>query len=213
MSVLTIQDVSFSIDQQTILQPLSLEIATGEVITLVGPSGSGKSTLLKIIASLLTPSTGSILFNNQDISMLDPVNYRKEVSYCFQQPSLFGETVSDNLNFPFEIRKKAVDEPLIQSYLKQVDLPASFLTKKITELSGGEKQRIALIRNLLFPPQVLLLDEVTTGLDTESKEIVQQLLKNSAEAGTTLIQVTHDESEIAQAHRLITIDKGGLLHD
>ncbi|MGO2266309.1 ABC transporter ATP-binding protein [Vagococcus salmoninarum] len=213
MSVLTIQDVSFSIDQQTILQPLSLEIASGEVITLVGPSGSGKSTLLKIIASLLTPSTGSILFNNQDISMLDPVNYRKEVSYCFQQPSLFGETVSDNLNFPFEIRKKALDETLIQSYLKQVDLPASFLTKKITELSGGEKQRIALIRNLLFPPQVLLLDEVTTGLDTDSKEIVQQLLKNSAQAGTTLIQVTHDESEIAQAHRLITIDKGGLLHD
>ncbi|MGO3710227.1 ABC transporter ATP-binding protein [Vagococcus salmoninarum] len=213
MSVLTIQDVSFSIDQQTILQPLSLEIASGEVITLVGPSGSGKSTLLKIIASLLTPSTGSILFNNQDISMLDPVNYSKEVSYCFQQPSLFGETVSDNLNFPFEIRKKALDETLIQSYLKQVDLPASFLTKKITELSGGEKQRIALIRNLLFPPQVLLLDEVTTGLDTDSKEIVQQLLKNSAQAGTTLIQVTHDESEIAQAHRLITIDKGGLLHD
>lgn len=213
MSVLTIQDVSFSIDQQTILQPLSLEIASGEVITLVGPSGSGKSTLLKIIASLLTPSTGSILFNNQDISMLEPVNYRKEVSYCFQQPSLFGETVSDNLNFPFEIRKKALDETLIQSYLKQVDLPASFLSKKITELSGGEKQRIALIRNLLFPPQVLLLDEVTTGLDTDSKEIVQQLLKNSAEAGTTLIQVTHDESEIAQAHRLITIDKGGLLHD
>lgn len=213
MSLLTIQDVSFSIDQQTILQPLSLEIATGEVITLVGPSGSGKSTLLKIIASLLTPSTGSILFNNQDIIILDPVNYRKEVSYCFQQPSLFGETVSDNLNFPFEIRKKALDEPLIQSYLKQVDLPASFLSKKITELSGGEKQRIALIRNLLFPPQVLLLDEVTTGLDTDSKEIVQQLLKNSAEAGTTLIQVTHDESEIAQAHRLITIDKGGLLHD
>lgn len=213
MSLLTIQDVSFSIDQQTILQPLSLEIATGEVITLVGPSGSGKSTLLKIIASLLTPSTGSILFNNQDISMLDPVNYRKEVSYCFQQPSLFGETVSDNLNFPFEIRKKALDETLIQSYLKQVDLPASFLSKKITELSGGEKQRIALIRNLLFPPQVLLLDEVTTGLDTDSKEIVQQLLKNSAQAGTTLIQVTHDESEIAQAHRLITIDKGGLLHD
>ena len=213
MSVLTIQDVSFSIDQQTILQPLSLEIATGEVITLVGPSGSGKSTLLKIIASLLTPSTGSILFNNQDISMLDPVNYRKEVSYCFQQPSLFGETVSDNLNFPFEIRKKVLDETLIQSYLKQVDLPASFLSKKITELSGGEKQRIALIRNLLFPPQVLLLDEVTTGLDTDSKEIVQQLLKNSAQAGTTLIQVTHDESEIAQAHRLITIDKGGLLHD
>lgn len=213
MSLLTIQDVSFSIDQQTILQPLSLEIASGEVITLVGPSGSGKSTLLKIIASLLTPSTGSILFNNQDISMLDPVNYRKEVSYCFQQPSLFGETVSDNLNFPFEIRKKALDETLIQSYLKQVDLPASFLSKKITELSGGEKQRIALIRNLLFPPQVLLLDEVTTGLDTDSKEIVQQLLKNSAQAGTTLIQVTHDESEIAQAHRLITIDKGGLLHD
>lgn len=213
MSVLTIQDVSFSIDQQTILQPLSLEIATGEVITLVGPSCSGKSTLLKIIASLLTPSTGSILFNNQDISMLDPVNYRKEVSYCFQQPSLFGETVSDNLNFPFEIRKKVLDETLIQSYLKQVDLPASFLSKKITELSGGEKQRIALIRNLLFPPQVLLLDEVTTGLDTDSKEIVQQLLKHSAEAGTTLIQVTHDESEIAQAHRLITIDKGGLLHD
>jgi putative ABC transport system ATP-binding protein len=92
-----------------------------------------------------------------------------------------------------------------------VALPADYLDKKITTLSGGEKQRVALIRNLLFRPEVLLLDEVTTGLDEESKEIVHQLIARVHQEGTTIVQVTHDQEELAASKQLLHMEKGGVL--
>ena len=89
-----------------------------------------------------------------------------------------------------------------------MNLPADMLTKNITELSGGEKQRVALIRNLIFTPKVLLLDEITTGLDAATKDTVQQVMANFTKQGVTIITVTHDESELAAADRLITIVDG-----
>lgn len=133
------------------------------------------------------------------------------MSYCFQQPTLFDETVRDNLSLPFAIRKQDFDEKRAQEALKQVDLPADYLDKKITTLSGGEKQRVALIRNLLFRPEVLLLDEVTTGLDEESKQIVHQLIARVHQEGTTIVQVTHDQEELAASKQLLHMEKGGVL--
>lgn len=94
--------------------------------------------------------------------------------------------------------------------LKRVDLGADFLDKEVTALSGGEKQRVALIRNLVFLPKVLLLDEVTTGLDENSKVIVHQLIKAVHEEGITIIQVTHDQDEIKAANNIVEIKKGGV---
>ncbi len=88
--------------------------------------------------------------------------YRQKVSYCFQQPTLFGETVYDNLLFPFTVRQEAFNQEKVVALLQQVKLPAAYLEKKIAELSGGERQRVALLRNIIFVPDVLLLDEVTT---------------------------------------------------
>ena len=154
---------------------------------------------------------GEIFYKGQNLDSLDLVQYRRQVSYCFQQPTLFDETVKDNLALPFAIRKQDFAEKRVQEALKQVDLPADYLDKKITTLSGGEKQRVALIRNLLFRPELLLLDEVTTGLDEESKQIVHQLIAQVHQEGTTIVQVTHDQEELAASKQLLHMEKGGVL--
>lgn len=209
MGQLCINDVSYTVNQQSILKSLDLTVASGEYVTLTGPSGSGKSTLLKLIASLLTPTSGTIQLDDSQVETIAPSEYRKRVSYCFQQPTLFGETVADNLNFPFEIRQLPVDHDLILERLQQVGLTALYLTKQVTALSGGEKQRVALIRNLLFKPEVLLLDEVTTGLDAANKAIVDQLITDYNEIeGVTVISVTHDQQELQRKGRQLTMVAG-----
>lgn len=210
MNSLELIQVTYQDQEQLIVAPLDLVVPQGAFLTLVGPSGSGKSTVLKLIASLLTPSKGEILFESKPQSTYDYTTYRQAVSYCFQQPTLFGKTVRDNLEFPYIVRDQKPEEQQMIQALAKVDLAPSYLDKKITQLSGGERQRVALIRNVLFPPKVLLLDEVTVGLDEESKKIVQQLIRELSEQNITIIQVTHDQSEIEAAKQIIEL-KGGKL--
>jgi putative ABC transport system ATP-binding protein len=209
--LLQIEQLNYQVEGQTILQDLNFTVAPGDFLTITGPSGSGKSTTLKLIAGLLTPTAGQIRFHQQNIMDLSPLAYRRQVSYCFQQPTLFGETVKDNLEFPFLVRKQKFDADLVKEKLQLVALDPSFLSKKVSSLSGGEKQRVALIRNLLFKPELLLLDEVTTGLDENSKEVVHQLINHVHDQNTTMIQVTHDPEELQAAKQTIKIDKGGVL--
>ncbi|MGX7329096.1 ABC transporter ATP-binding protein [Enterococcus bulliens] len=210
MNSLELTQVTYQDQEQLIVAPLDLVVPQGAFLTLVGPSGSGKSTVLKLIASLLTPSKGEIVFESKPQSAYDYTTYRQAVSYCFQQPTLFGKTVRDNLEFPYIVRDQKPEEQQMIQALAKVDLAPSYLDKKITQLSGGERQRVALIRNVLFPPKVLLLDEVTVGLDEESKKIVQQLIRELSEQNITIIQVTHDQSEIEAAKQIIEL-KGGKL--
>ena len=156
---------------------------------------------------------GTIFYHGSDIQKLDPIKYRRQVMYCFQQPVLFGKTVKDNLSFPYQIRNKEVDLVRLDSLLKIVDLPAEFLYKEINSLSGGEKQRVAVIRSIVFLPKVLLLDEVTTGLDGKSKEIVHRLIESVHRQGTTIVQVTHDQSEIQVAKNVLEIKSRGLVNE
>ncbi|KAA8440362.1 ATP-binding cassette domain-containing protein [Weissella paramesenteroides] len=208
MAILDLQKVGFEVDGKELLKDITLQVQAGDWLTIEGPSGSGKSLLLKLIASLLTPTTGNIYFNGQNQATFNKVDYRKQISYCFQQPSLFGQTVKDNLVFPFIIRNIAFDEQRAITALDNVDLPKEFLEKEIKTLSGGQKQRVALIRNLLFPPKVLLLDEITTGLDTQTKDIMNHLLVGYQNEGMTVLSVTHDEREISEADHLIRIVAG-----
>lgn len=211
MALIELKQVSYRAGDQEILQDVSFAVEEGDYLTLTGPSGSGKSTTLKLIAGLISPNKGEIFYKGQNLDSLDLVQYRRQVSYCFQQPTLFDKTVKDNLALPFAIRKQDFAEKQVQEALKQVDLPADYLDKKITTLSGGEKQRVALIRNLLFRPELLLLDEVTTGLDEESKQIVHQLIARVHQEGTTIVQVTHDQEELAASKQLLHMEKGGVL--
>lgn len=208
-NLLRAEGVSYQVNGRSILSDIDLSFETGSNTTIVGPSGSGKSTFLKILSSLLSPTEGEIFYQEAPITTMPIETYRQKVSYCFQQPTLFGETVYDNLLFPFTVRQEAFNQEKVVALLQQVKLPAAYLEKKTAELSGGERQRVALLRNIIFVPDVLLLDEVTTGLDEESKQIVNQLLNQlNKEQGVTLIRVTHDIEEIQQAQQVIRIVAG-----
>lgn len=210
MSVFACQALGYTVGTKPILTDISFTVAAGEYVTISGPSGSGKSTLLRLLATLLSPTSGTITYNDKPQANYDKIVYRREVSYCFQQPSLFGTTVLDNFTFPYAIRQQSPNMAAIDQALTAMQLPTSILHQPLTALSGGEKQRVALIRNVLCDPQVLLLDEVTTGLDHDTKTQVHQFIEGLNKQGTTVLAVTHDESEIAVAHRLLTIDQGRL---
>jgi len=210
MALLELQDVSYQAGQNTILDHLSFTLEEGAFLTITGPSGSGKSTLLRVIASLVSPTNGELLFNGKQQRSYDYTDYRQQVSYCFQQPALFGDTVEDNLAFPYFVRSLSPDKEKMATTLNLVDLPSNYVSKKITELSGGERQRVAMIRNILFLPKILLLDEVTTGLDESTKGIIHRLVQQLQQQGCSIMQVTHDESEIQAAKELLILQEGRL---
>lgn len=208
-TIIELDGLSYKASDKVILSDIDLNVSKGDFLSITGPSGSGKSTLLKIVASLLSKSSGSFYFEGKAIEEIDPVTYRKAVSYCFQSPVLFGETVSDNLSFPFKIRNVDFDKDRAEKMLASVGLEPIYLDKKITELSGGEKQRVALIRNIIFTPKVLLLDEVTSALDEENRKIIWKWLHSIYDAGDlTILMVSHNQEEAQLAPHSIEIKNG-----
>lgn len=129
---------------------------------------------------------------------------------CLNIVGKFPIASSNHLFFPYQIRREEVNEEHLSELLDKVSLNQTFLKKKINSLSGGEKQRVALIRNLVFLPQILLLDEVTTGLDENSKEIVHHLFDDVRKKHVTILQVTHDKSEIEKANKIFEVKKAFL---
>lgn len=209
MPLLEVKNLSFEVEGKKILENIDLAIEKGGFLSITGPSGSGKSTLLKIIATILSKTSGEILYQGKPIDSFEPTEYRKEVSYCFQSPVLFGETVEDNLAFPYSIREKEFDEKKAVEYLEMVGLPSMYLSKSINSLSGGEKQRVALIRNVLFQPEILLLDEVTSALDEENRQIIWKWLHDMRQkTDMTILMISHNDDEAALADKQIHIVKG-----
>lgn len=209
--IFQLNNLGFEVDGQKILQDINLTVNEGDFLTIMGPSGSGKSTLLKLIGLQIDFTSGSILFNGKDISDYNPMDYRKEVSYFFQNAVLFGDTVRDNLAFPAEIRDDEFDEARAIEGLKEVQLSASDLDKEIKDLSGGERQRVALVRNLMYPPKVLLMDEVTSSLDKQNRENILEYVQGLNEKhNTTILWVTHNQDEIDASDRLLEIADGKL---
>ncbi|WP_058911258.1 iron efflux ABC transporter ATP-binding subunit FetA [Entomohabitans teleogrylli] len=204
--LLRLEEIDYRIGQTDILRQVSFSLMPGEFKLITGPSGCGKSTLLKIIASLISPSDGHIWFDGQDINSLAPESYRQQVSYCAQTPALFGATVYDNLAFPWQIRGQTPGREKLVADLARFSLPDSLLEKGINELSGGEKQRVSLIRNLQFLPKVLLLDEITSALDESNKRSVNDLIHQYVqERQMAVLWVTHDREEISHADEVITL--------
>ncbi|MBI6337478.1 iron efflux ABC transporter ATP-binding subunit FetA [Proteus sp. LHD240705] len=205
-ALLRLDKISYRVDNKTILDDINFELQPSEFKLITGPSGCGKSTLLKIVASLLSPTKGSIFFENKDYLTLSPEEYRQQVSYCTQTPMLFGETVYDNLKFPYFLRKLSVDDKKLAHDLDYFCLPESIMKKGINELSGGEKQRISLIRNLQFMPKILLLDEITSALDEDNKtkvnDVIHQYVKDQ---NLAVLWVTHDQNEIKHADDVILL--------
>ncbi|MEN4883196.1 iron ABC transporter ATP-binding protein FetA [Pantoea agglomerans] len=205
--LLDVQDVAFSVGDRQLLKPVSLQLYQGDCVLLTGPSGSGKSTFLKILASLITPTSGQLFFRNSDITTLRAEAYRQQVSYCFQTPQLFGQTVYDNLALPWQIRRQKPQRDKLVAALESVNLSPDMLNKPVEQLSGGEKQRVGLLRNLQFMPEALLLDEVTSALDEENRLSVLSLINRiSAEEKVAVVRISHDVNDIQQAEQVLRLE-------
>ncbi|MDO5037786.1 MAG: ATP-binding cassette domain-containing protein [Tissierellia bacterium] len=212
MSLLELRDVTFQVEEKIILQGISLEIERGDFLGLVGPSGSGKSSLLKLCNDLISPSQGDLFFKGKNYRDHDPIQLRRQVLYLAQTPYLFGETVRENIEFPYSIRNKKLDLDRVEEVFSLFKMPLDYLDQEVGDLSGGEKQRIALIRGLLILPEVLLLDEVTSALDPENKDLVRQILCQLNREGTTLVAITHDQEGARRyAKRILTLDEGKIV--
>ena len=193
------------------LKSVNFTIEQGDLVCLLGPSGCGKSTILNLIAGLLHPSDGDIQFRQQSVVKTAPKD--RNIGFVFQNYALYPHmTVLENVMFPLTVGSKKVPkaeaQAIAEEYMKLTNIE-ELSHKKPGTLSGGQQQRVAITRALVQKPDVLLLDEVTTGLDEESKQIVNQLLNQlNKEQGVTLVRVTHDTEELQQAQQVIRIVAG-----
>jgi phospholipid/cholesterol/gamma-HCH transport system ATP-binding protein len=215
-SVVVVEHLQKSFGSNCVLKDISLEIAKGENLVVLGKSGSGKSVLIKCLVRLLDPDKGKIVVFGEEISTLkkDQLNaLRKKVGFLFQSAALYDSmTVGENLKFPLRGDKKMGDEEihtLVEETLKSVGLEKS-INKMPSELSGGMRKRAGLARTLILKPELILYDEPTTGLDPiTSKEISNLILEVQKKHNAASIIITHDvECARITANRVIIIKEG-----
>ena len=215
---LTVEDVSFSFDDGSThaLDHVSLDIAPGETIALVGPSGSGKSTLLNLVLGFIRPTTGRMLLDGQDMEGLDLRTFRRSVSVVPQESVLFEGSIRENVTYGMT----GVPDEQVLAALRDANaleiieaLPDGWETvvgERGARLSGGQRQRLAIARALIRNPRVLLLDEATSALDTESETKVKQALDRLMAGRTTLV-VAHRLTTIRSADRIVVLEKGRIV--
>lgn len=197
-----------------ILENLNFKIYEGEFFVLVGPSGSGKTTTLKLLKRLIEQTSGDIYFQNKKIKEYDIRKLRLETGYVLQQIALFPNlTVEENIALIPEMKKmnKALIKEKTIKLLEKVGLnPKQYLKRLPKELSGGEKQRVGILRAIISNPKVLLMDEPFSALDPISKLQLQDLIKKlHSEYRMTIVFVTHDMNEALKLADRICLMKNG----
>ncbi len=189
---------------QFVLQGLTAVIPSTGITCLVGPSGSGKSTLLRLLNRLEDPTRGTVLFRGKELASWNVLDLRRRVSLVGQSPIMLPGTVHDNLEAGLRLRGQKLQDPI--RWLDAFGLGADLLGKDARELSGGEKQRVSLVRALITEPEVLLLDEVTASLDPGSTCLVETRL---AQMDCPIIWVSHDMAQVRRvAHHVLPFESG-----
>jgi spermidine/putrescine ABC transporter ATP-binding subunit len=195
---------------QVAVHPIDLSVADGEFVTLLGPSGCGKTTLLRIVAGLEVPNAGTVRIFGEDVT--DRPANKRPVNLVFQRATLFPHlTVAENIAFGPRLRHadKQATRARVESLLELVELPG-YGQRRINELSGGQAQRVALVRALANDPKVLLLDEPLSALDLAIRRQLQSELKDiHRRLGLTFLYVTHDQDEaLSMSDRVVVMRDG-----
>lgn len=210
---LVLKNVNFGYQNKPLLfENLNFTLKKGEKIAFIGESGSGKSTLVDILMGLLKPNSGEILLDGQNLNADNLKDFRQKIGYIPQQIYLFNDTIAKNIAFGEEIDENLLDKVIEQANLKAFISSLNEGTNAVvgdggSNLSVGQKQRIAIARALYLSPQILVLDEATSALDNESEaKIMSEIYKISADK--TLIIIAHRLNTIAKCDKIYRVDKG-----
>ena len=212
MGCLIVKGIDISYGDEAVILGFSLEVADGELVSLLGPSGSGKTTILKAVAGLLRPERGEILIDGRSVRNLPPE--KRNAVMVFQNPLLFP-FLNVEQNIGFGMRMQGVSTGEVRSRVGAM-LELTQLTglehRKVHELSGGQQQRVALARALVLKPSVLLLDEPLSNLDANLRQQMRDLIRDiQTKTRITTLFVTHDQSEALMISRRIGLLLGGRL--
>lgn len=218
MALIDIKDLAriYKIGTETIhaLRSVSLQINKGEYVALMGPSGSGKSTLMNILGCLDTPSSGTYILNNTEVSKMTDNELaeirNKEIGFVFQTFNLIPRsTALDNVALPLVYAgvNKETRQQRAKETLNNVGL-GDRVDHKPNELSGGQRQRVAVARALVNNPSIILADEPTGNLDTKTSIEIMTLFEKIHQSGNTVILVTHEEDIARHAHRIVRLRDG-----
>jgi len=200
------------------LNAVSLEVERGEVMLLMGPSGSGKTTLISILGCILRPTTGSVKILGEEVTRLGekqlPRVRLNNIGFIFQGFNLFPTlTAAENVELALDLKRERgpAAKAKARTCLEQVGMGAKF-DRFPADLSGGEKQRVAIARALSTEPQVVLADEPTASLDSQSGRAVMEMLRDMAhQRGRAVVVVTHDNRVIEYGDRIVRIEDGRIL--
>ena len=217
--VIEFKDVRFRYDGKTeVLKDINLKVKTGEVLALVGSSGGGKSTLVNLIPRFFDVSSGSLTIDGRDIREVTLKSLRSQIGMVTQQTILFNDTVRNNITYgspdaTYEQIREAARAAHALNFIQR--LPEGFDTvigESGARLSGGERQRISIARAILKNAPILILDEATSSLDTESEREVQQAIENLVQSRTTFV-IAHRLSTIRNAHRIVVLQEGRIVEE
>jgi ABC-type multidrug transport system fused ATPase/permease subunit len=207
-------NVTFAYEEdKPVLHGVSFTAQRGSVIALVGTSGSGKSTIASLAASFLTPTSGTVTIDGHDLSTVRLASFRKHLGVVLQDDFLFEGTIRENILFPRpnateEQIQKAVEGAYVHEFTDRFELGLdTVIGERGVKLSGGQRQRVAIARAMLADPRILILDEATSNLDTESEALIQKSLNELVKDRTTFV-IAHRLSTIRQATEILVIEHG-----
>ena len=215
---IVLRDVGFRYGNRAVNRGIRLTIAPGEMVGLVGHSGSGKSTLVNLICRFYDVSEGAILVDGVDIRSYSVADYRRNIGLVLQEPFLFFGTIADNIAYgkPQASRAEIVSAArAAHAHEFILRLPQgydSMVGERGQGLSGGERQRISIARALLIDPKILILDEATSSVDSETEKEIQKALENLVQ-GRTTIAIAHRLSTLHRADRLVVLDRGAVVEE
>ncbi len=203
MSIFKLENVSYSYDnKEYVLKDCNFDFEKGVVYAIVGKSGAGKTTLLSLLSGLTSPTSGEIIYNDQNIKKISQYNYRsKHVGVIFQSYNLLPHlTAEENVVLSMDISRKKIDDKSkrAKELLSDVGLYDELWKRKILKLSGGEQQRVAIARTLSYEPDVILADEPTGNLDGETQENIMDIFCELAHNKDKCVVIVTHSPEVAE---------------